>query len=77
MPTVLEGQLCYKLALKDRSQKGRENQLMLVLDYNEDRSLQISSSEKDDITESSKETMNFGTKVAAGTSESGFLKFEK
>ena len=61
---MLEGQLCYKLALKDRSQKGRENPLMLVLDYNEDRSLQISSSEKDDIPESSKETMNFGTKVA-------------
>ena len=63
-PTVLEGQLCYKLALNEKSKKGRENQLMLVLDYNEDRSLQISSSEKDDITESSKETMNFGTKVA-------------
>ena len=45
LPTILEGQLCYELKLNQPSGQGRRNQLMLVLDYNKDRSLQISSEE--------------------------------
>ena len=39
LPTILEGQLCYKITLNERSGKGRRNSLMLLLDYNEQRSL--------------------------------------
>ena len=45
-PTFLEGQLCYELKLKLPSGKGRREQLMFVLDYNEERSLQISSAQE-------------------------------
>ena len=61
---MLEGQLCYTLNLnKTRSGAGKENQLMLVLDSNEDRSLQTSSSqveEKLTKEDSSGLTMNLG-----------------
>ena len=43
LPTILEGQLCYKLDLNLTSGIGIENELMLMLDLNEDRSLQESS----------------------------------
>ena len=39
-PTILEGQLCYKLQLNRTSGVGKRNQLMLLLDYNEDLSIQ-------------------------------------
>ena len=39
-PTILDGQLCYKLDLKLKVGEGERNELMLLLDYNEDRSLQ-------------------------------------
>ena len=45
LPTILEGQLCYELKLNQPSGQGRRNQLVLVLDYNKDRSLQITSEE--------------------------------
>ena len=38
-PTILEGQLCYKLDLNLVSGKGKRNELMLLLDYNNDRSI--------------------------------------
>ena len=61
-PTLLEGQLCYKLELNMKSGPGRGNQLMLVLDYNEDRSLQTSSNEADhDHDSANRETMNLDT----------------
>ena len=41
LPTTLEGQLCYKLKLNKTSGKGKKNELMMILDYNEDRSLQF------------------------------------
>ena len=43
LPTILEGQLCYELKLNTTSGQGRRNQLVLVLDYNKDRSLQMPS----------------------------------
>ena len=64
LPTILEGQLCYNLELKRKSGQGKINQLMLVLDYNEDRSLQASSKAVKDKVEgklSSKSVMNFDT----------------
>ena len=32
LPTILEGQLCYKLMLNQTSGQGKENELMLLLD---------------------------------------------
>ena len=62
LPTILEGQLCYKLALNETSDQGKMNELLLVLDYNEDRSLQASSKEHND-ARFSNETLNFGTAI--------------
>ena len=64
LPTILEGQLCYELKLNATSGQGKENQLMLVLDYNQDRSLQISS-ENESVAgvRVSKGTLNFATAV--------------
>ena len=41
LPTILEGQRCYKLNLNDTSGQGKKYELMLLLDYNEDRSLHV------------------------------------
>ena len=38
--TILEGQQCYKLKLNRTSGQGKGNELLLILDYNEDRSIQ-------------------------------------
>ena len=62
IPTMLEGQLCYKLNLNMTSGQGKRNELMLILDYNEDRSLQTSLNIKENIT-SSTDTLNFDTSV--------------
>ena len=62
VPTILEGQLCYKLMLNETSDRGKRNELMLLLDYNEDRSLETSSNNKDGNL-SSDETLNFDTAV--------------
>ena len=65
VPTILEGQRCYKLELKELSGKGKRNELMLLLDNNEERSLQTSS-KADEVEESqfSWKKMNFDTAVA-------------
>ena len=42
-PTMLGGQLCYKLSLNKTSGNGKKNGLKMLLDYNEDRSIQVSS----------------------------------
>ena len=64
LPTILEGQLCYNLKLnKTRlSGQGKENELMMLLEYNEDRSLQVSSDRRDAV-KSSHKTLNFNTAV--------------
>ena len=59
LPTILEGQLCYELKLNQSSGQGKRNQLMFVLDYNEDRSLQISSEKEKAAVSVSKGTMGF------------------
>ena len=58
--TILEGQLCYELKLNRSSGQGKDNELMLLLDYNEDRSLETSSNNKDGNL-SSDQTLNFDT----------------
>ena len=62
LPTILEGQLCYKLTLNMTSGQGKRNELMLLLDYNEDRSLQKSPT-ADEANKSSRSTLNFDTAV--------------
>ena len=59
-PTVLEGQLCYKLELNKLSGQGKQKELMLLLDYNEDLSLHVSLNY--DLTASlSNDTISFDT----------------
>ena len=60
LPTMLEGQLCYKLTLNQTSGQGKENELMMLLDYNEDRSLQMPTSKEDSIA-FPKTKMHLGT----------------
>ena len=60
--TVLEGQLCYMLPLKDTSDQGKKSELMMLLDYNEDRSLQASSNASNSFQSSNKE-LNFDIAV--------------
>ena len=40
--TILEGQLCYKLEMNTKSARGKMNELMFLLDYHEDLSIQVS-----------------------------------
>ena len=49
VPTILEGQLCYKLTLNEKSKQGMKNELMLLLDNNEERSLQVHSNKTADV----------------------------
>ena len=64
VPTILEGQRCYRLDLKELSGKGKRNELMLLLDYNEERSLQTSSkTEEVEESQFSWKIMNFDTAV--------------
>ena len=65
LPTILEGQLCYKLTLNTISGQGKTNELMLLLDYNEDRSLQKSSTEGEVDDSSVGNILNFGTSLAS------------
>ena len=52
-PTLLEGQLCYKLDLKmeesSHSGQGQKNELMLLLDYNTQLSLQPKAGSSDNV----------------------------
>ena len=58
LPTILEGQVCFKLLLNKTSGQGKGHELMLLLDNNEDRSLQTSFNNKDDFP-SSDQTLSF------------------
>ena len=49
--TILEDQLCYKLQLNRRSGVGKKNQLLLLLDYNEDLSMQVPLNSSDSVLE--------------------------
>ena len=57
-PTILEGQLCYKLQMKTTSGEGKSNQLTMLLDYNEDRSTYASSDQKINVDSNKIKTLN-------------------
>ena len=46
-PTILEGQLCFKLEMNTSGGQGIKNGLLFLIDYQEDLSLQYSSDEED------------------------------
>ena len=73
LPTILEGQLCYKLSLNEFSGRGKANELMLLLDYNEERSLQVCSNKNDNVKLSNK-TLNFDTAVESIQSSSAKIQ---
>ena len=75
LPTVLEAQLCYKLTLNKTSGPGKKNELMLLLDYNEDLSLQMYADHSEEV-ESSKKTLNFDTAVEKIHSISAKIQIE-
>ena len=70
LPTILEGQLCYELTLNGTSGQGKRNELMLVLDYNEDRSLQATSRGSQETKMSRPTTINFDTAIESVQSRS-------
>ena len=63
-PTILEGQLCYKLTLNQTSGQGGTHQLMLLIDYNEDRSIHASLHTEEKLEASTTE-MKLGTAYKA------------
>ena len=64
LPTILKGQLCNKLTLNMTSGQGKRNELMLLLDYNEERLLHLQgSSTIEKVNRRSKEILNFDTAV--------------
>ena len=63
-PTILEGQLCYRRTLNQTSGQGKTDQLMLLLDYNEDRSIQTSLHKKEKL-EGSRRELKLGTAYKA------------
>ena len=62
LPTILEGQLCYKLTLNQTSGQGKRNELMMLLDYNDDLSIQTFPNETED-AKGSRKTLNFDMAV--------------
>ena len=62
LPTILEGQLCYKLTLNQTSGQGKRNELMMLLDYNDDLSIQTFPNETE-VSEGSRKTLNFDMAV--------------
>ena len=60
IPTLLEGQGCYKLTLNETSGQGKRNELTLLLDYNEERSLQVRS-DNNTVDSFTTDTLNLDT----------------
>ena len=75
LPTFLEGQLCYQLMLNRTSGLGKENELMLILDYNEDLSIHAYSDEKRNAT-SSKTTLNLETAIESIQGEAAKIQID-
>ena len=75
LPTILEGQLCYRLTLNKKSKQGKKNGLMLLLDYNEERSLQVPSNDAVHVIPSDDE-LNFDTTVRSIQSSSAKVQIK-
>ena len=69
LPTLLDGQLCYKLKINEKSGEGEKNAHLLVVDYNEDRSIHISP-EEDNPDRPSKTLLNYDSKYEKKQRES-------
>ena len=63
LPTILEGQLCYKSTLKEQSGKGKRNSLMLLLDYNQELSLNASSLDENSKMRPSRKLINYDNEI--------------
>ena len=68
-PTILEGQLCYVLKVNKTSGKGKRNELMLLLDYQEDLSMHHSIDTEDDIDSKSTTTFHLDAKESVQKKE--------
>ena len=68
-PTILEGQLCYKLQMNTTSGEGKSNQLMLLLDYNEDRSTFASLDQTEEVDSVKIKTLNMDNTDSRRTKE--------
>ena len=62
-PVALEGQLCYSLKVGRKSDEGKSNGLMLLLDLNEDRSIQLELNQHKE-GGLNRESMNLDTKMS-------------
>ena len=69
LPTLLDGQLCYKLTLNKKSGQGEKSALVLLIDHNDDRSINISPKDKSQ-TRSSKTRLNYDNKFERKERES-------
>ena len=81
LPTILEGQLCYKLTVNKTSGKGRKNELMMVLDLNEDHSvtrpsIRLALKLASFIKRLSKRTLNFDTALGSIQSSSAKIHID-
>ena len=81
VPTILEGQLCYKLTVNKTSGKGRKNELMMVLDLNEDHSvtrpsIRLALKLASFIKRLSKRTLNFDTALGSIQSSSAKIHID-
>ena len=60
-PTILEGQLCYKVQVNATSGQGKKNGLSILLDYQDELSLQVPSEEDDKPNRKIIRQLNFET----------------
>ena len=67
LPTLLDGQLCYKRTVNMKSGQGEKSALVLLIDYNDDRSINISPNS---LTGSSKTRLNYDNKFERKRRES-------
>ena len=65
-PTVLEGQLCYKIQVNATGGQGKKNGLSLLLDYQDELSLQAASS-KDEENGNHQQDMDFDNVASLNT----------
>ena len=63
VPTILEGQVCYKLTVTEPGSQGKKNSLFLILDYNQQLSLQTILRKTRPSSFPSKKFINFDDKL--------------
>ena len=68
-PTILEGQLCYKLQVNATSGQGKNNELSLLLDYQPELSIHASSKQEEKRHHKIVRNLNFNTVGRLDTEE--------